>query len=144
VISDKTNLQKEREALINRQEYAALVAESALRPAEIARRLPCSRASVSKILSGKQTPTAATLQSLRRLVSDIKSERRETFATQRRQGTEVMKYPNDDSGGSSLHENHLGKTMQKLEQISHAAPADFKTLESIITSYHKNIQKKKK
>ncbi len=107
-------------------EFHALMDESGLSPAEIARRLEISEASISRYKKGIQTPSPSKIALLRRIVADIK------------EGTRNVS-PNTD-GVTGMRSADVNKAADALEEVHRADPEKFDALRQMIHVTHQSIK----
>lgn len=105
-------------------EFADLMNMAGFRPVDAARLLCISKASVSKILAGKQTPRPHTMEIFRQKVAELSGRHGGTSPGRLVSENPRMKYPNADEplGATPLREVYED-TKKKLEEMSHDAEA---------------------
>ena len=107
-------------------EFAQLVRESGVRPAEIARRMKLSKPTISNYLSGKIPVPPSRLDSLKHIVAQIKGHGR------------YPDHPLETIAGMSDPE--LRRVSNKLAEIHRSDPQAFETVSQVIGMAHKKAQ----
>lgn len=106
-------------------EFEDLMSMAGFRPVDAARALALSKASVSKILAGKQTPRPHTMEIFRQKVAELSGRRgpgwRGNLSVEPRL---AMKYPDsEDLGGATPLKEVYEDTKKKLEELKEDAAA---------------------
>lgn len=123
------------------QEFADLALATGLKPAGIARLLGVSRATVSKIASGKQTPRPHLLAVFRMRAGEIVAKA-EPLETDKSVSDGRMKYPTQEEGGGMFIKDELPELKRKLDEIA-ASNDDLHMIKQVINYAYAKRSKKK-